>query len=200
MSITPRWAQGLLAASMALAASPALAAPDVGQMFANFSDSATSIMRLVVWAGWLLGIIIGAKALLSLKEYSESGGRTQLKTPIGLFLIGACLVAIPGTISVATETMSLGQNTALEVFSDGGGTGGGVPGMDAAIRGVLLFVKLIGHIAFVRGFLILKRLAEGQQGAEMGRGVAHILGGAAAINITETIRILANTVGMPLPL
>ena len=183
--------------SVLLLLSPqASAAPNVAEMFANFASSAASIIYLVVGAGVLLGVVVTFKAALSLKEYSESGGRTSLKTPLILAIVGAMLVSLPGTINMATETMSLGSNTALNVFSVGGG--GGIPGMDAAIKGVLLFVKLIGHISIVRGLLIFKRVGEGQQGAEAGRGLTHILGGAAAVNINTTIDLLSNSVGLSL--
>ena len=71
--------------------------------------------------------------------------------------------------------------------------GGGAPGVAEALKGVLLFVKLVGHIAFLRGFLILKGVAEGSQGQTVGRAITHILGGAAAINIDTTVDFLVNT-------
>ena len=195
----PPYIASLFVLMLSSVPSVAWAMPDIGDMFANFASSSVSLMNLVVGAGFVLGILISGKSLMSFKEYSESGGRTQLKTPIGLFFVGICLIALPGSINVATETLSLGANSGTNLFSEGGG-GGGIPGMDAAMRGVLLFVKLVGHIAIFRGFLIVKRAAEGQQGGEMGRALTHILGGAAAVNINQTINILANTVGMPMPL
>jgi len=168
----------------------------VDTMFANFGKSAIRIIKLVVFAGIIIGIFISCVGVVKLKEYSESGGRTTFKTPLMLIFVGVMLVALPGTINMATETMSLGANTGTAVFSIGKASSM-PPGMDAAIKGVLLFIKMVGHIAIVRGFFILKRLGEGQQG-EMGRALTHILGGALAVNINKTVEILANTVGMPL--
>ena len=168
----------------------------IDDMFASFASSAASLIYLVVGGGFLLGLIVSFKAALSLKEYSESGGRTSFKTPMTLAVVGALLVALPGTINMATETMALGANTGLAVFDVGGSDT--MPGLGAAMQGVLLFVKLIGHIAIVRGLLIFKKAGEGGQGGEVGRGLTHILGGAAAVNINKTIEILAATVGFPL--
>lgn len=179
---------------------PSWAAPDIGQMFASFSDSSIQLMKLVVGAAFVLGIALSAKAALAFKEYAENGGRTQLKTPLGLMLAGILLVVFPGTVNMATETLSLGQASG-SVLSDMGGGGASATGMmSAAMTGVLLFVKLVGHIAIFRGILILKRAAEGQQGGEIGRALTHIFGGAAAVNINATIELLANTVGMDLPI
>ena len=171
--------------------------PNIAEMFANFSDSSIALMSIVVAAAFLTGIAITFKGLLSLKEYADSGGRVPLKTPFIILLVGVLLVAMPGTINMATETMALGKNTGTQVFAE---TSSDAPaGMDSALRGILLFVKLIGHIAVFRGLLILHRGSQGQE-ASFGRGVTHILGGAAAININATVNLLASAVGMPMPI
>ena len=126
-----------------------------------------------------------------MKEYSEGGGRTKLSTPILLAVIGATLISFPIATNIATETMALGAATGTELSRVP--SGGGAPGAAAALKGVLLFVKMIGHIAFLRGFLILKGVAEGSQNQTVGKALTHILGGAAAININATVEILANT-------
>lgn len=170
--------------------------PNIADMFANFSESSIALMSIVVAAAFFIGLLVTFKGILSLKEYADGGGRTQLKTPLLVLLTGVLLIALPGTINVATETLALGQNTGTHVLAE---TSSSAPaGMDSALRGILLFVKLIGHIAVVRGVLILKRGAEGQQ-ESFGRGVTHILGGAAAININATVSILASVFGMPMP-
>ena len=87
--------------------------------------------------------------------------------------------------------MALGAATGTELSRVP--SGGGAPGAAAALEGVLLFVKMIGHIAFLRGFLILKGVAEGSQNQTVGKALTHILGGAAAININATVEILANS-------
>jgi intracellular multiplication protein IcmC len=58
-----------------------------------------------------------------------------------------------------------------------------------------LFVKLIGLIAAVRGFLIFKKLGEGGGQAGVGVGLTHVLGGAMAVNIETTYNLLKNSVG-----
>ena len=62
--------------------------------------------------------------------------------------------------------------------------------------GVIYFIRLIGYIAFVRGFLLLNQAGSGQQGQQgsIGRGLTHIFGGAAAINLKEFATIIGNTI------
>lgn len=181
---------------------PGLAAtsiPDIGQMFSNLSSSSITLMKLVSGCAFVAGIYLAYRSAMAFKEYADGGGRTQLKTPFGIMLAATLMIAFPGTINMATETLALGQNTG-SVLSESGGGGGAVGMMSSALTGVLLFVKLVGHIAIFRGILMLKKIAEGQQGAEVGRALTHIFGGAAAVNINATISLLANSVGMTLPI
>lgn len=179
-----------------LLASPSLAfaqtAPSIDEMFANFSSSAVALMTLVRWMALPVGLFISYRALMSLKEYADSGGRqVKLSTPIMLAALGAVLIAFPVATNIATETLALGAATGTSLSRVP--AGGGAPGVQAALEGIMLFVKLVGHIAFFRGFLILKGVAEGAQGQSVGRALTHIFGGAAAINIGATINILSNT-------
>jgi len=187
-------------ATFALPSWAVTSVPDIGQMFSNFSSSSIQLMRLVSGAAFLMGIFLAYRSAMAFKEYSESGGRTQLKTPFGIMLAATLMIAFPGTINMATETLSLGANTGSVLSESGGGGGGAVGMMSSALTGVLLFVKLVGHIAIFRGILMLKRVAEGHQNAEVGRALLHIFGGAAAVNINGAINLLSKTVGLNLPI
>lgn len=184
-----------IALLVVLALLPSLAmaqqAPSIDQMFSNFGSSSVALMTLVRWMALPVGLFISFKALLSLKEYAEAGSRTRLSTPIGLALVGAFLILFPWATNVATQTIALGSATGTQLSRVP--AGGGAPGVQAALEGVMLFVKLVGHIAFFRGFLLLKGVAEGNQQATIGRALTHIFGGAAAINIGATVNMLANT-------
>lgn len=166
-------------------------APSIDEMFANFRTSSIAIMNLVRWMALPVGLFISFRALLSLKEYTESGGRVKLSTPIILAALGATLIAFPVATNIATETIALGAASGTQLSR--APSGGGAPGVQAALEGILMFVKMIGHIAFFRGFLLLKGVAEGNQQATVGRALTHIFGGAACINIDVTVEILANS-------
>ena len=181
--------------TMLMIAPPAFAAPGgAADMFANFYSSGRQIFNFLGGAAFVAGFLITASSVFKFKEYAESGGRMTLKTPIMLLVAGVLLVGLQSTISIASGTMGLGPmdfgvSRVGNVSNDG---------FNAAMRGILMFVKVVGVIAVFRGILILKKIGEGQQGGEMGRALTHILGGAAAVNINATINMLANTVGMTL--
>lgn len=174
-------------------------APSAASMFENFSEASEELMDLVVAVSLVGGIVVTIIGLLKFREYTEAGGRMKLTVPLGLVAVGCMMVIMPGMINTATETLSLGANTGKSLLSQGNPGGGDVPAaMAGAISGILLFVKLIGHIAFFRGLLILKGMSEGNQQATIGRALTHLFGGAAAININLTANMLSATFGMPL--
>lgn len=165
------------------------AAVNIGTMFANGSNLWVEGMQLARGVSFVAGMLISGAALFKLKEVGD--GRTQLKTPIIWAVAGAFLMALPGTIETATQTLSLGSNSAFSLLSNSHTTSGDAQ-VEAAVSGVLLFIKLVGHIAFVRGFFLLKEYGGGKEGT-LGRAMTHIFGGAACINIETTFGILANT-------
>ena len=66
--------------------------------------------------------------------------------------------------------------------------------MIAPIVGI---IQLIGLFAFLRGWMILARL--GKQGAQPGttsKGIVHLIGGILAVNITTTVNVVVNTLGL----
>lgn len=195
---------GLFVVALLAAATPQLAfaqgMPSAASLFENFSDASIIMMDLVVGIAFIAGIFISLFGLLKFKEYSEAGGRMKLSTPLGIIAVGALLVIMPGIINTTTETLSLGANTGKTLLSVNPGGSEAVAAMAGAMKGILLFVKLIGHLAFFRGLLILKSLSEGAQGATIGRALTHIFGGAAAININATASLLAATFALPLPM
>lgn len=166
---------------------------NIGTMFSNSSDTWVEGIQLSRGVSYIAGIILSCAALFRLKEEASShtNQRHGVKAPIILFCVGAFLISLPGTIDTATETLSLGDNSAMNLLSQTH-TDTGDAQVESAINGVLLFIKLIGHISFIRGFFLLKDFGNGKDGT-FGRAITHILGGALAINIETTVGILSAT-------
>ncbi len=181
-----------IAAAAPWAHASAQSAPNIAQMFSNFSSASVSLMNLAVGIAFVMGLFVTGIGIITLRRYVDEQGRMSLAKPFAIIFVGAALVALPGFIDTATNTLGLGSNTGTQLLSQPN-LGSSVPGMDQAIAGVLLFVKLLGHVAFIRGFFLLKRLGEGDQQASLSRAMTHILGGAMAININATIGMLGAT-------
>lgn len=68
--------------------------------------------------------------------------------------------------------------------------------LNQVIQALLLFVALVGMIAFIRGWLVLRAFADGQQGVTLAQGLTFLVGGALAINLGHLVNALQATVGV----
>jgi hypothetical protein len=64
-----------------------------------------------------------------------------------------------------------------------------------AVNAALSFVQIIGFIAFVRGWMIMKKVVEGGGNVSMAQGMTHIIGGVLAVNIAPFLKIMDTTFG-----
>jgi len=168
----------------------------IDKMFANFAASSVALTRLVKYASYIIGLFL---VINSIFKFSQLGSNQQLtaKTPITMFFVGISIFALTGAVSMATATMAMGAGPGQILMPSAPAFGAATA---AGLQGVFLFIRLVGYIAFVRGWLLLNQAGQGKEGT-IGRGLTHIFGGVAAINITVTAKILANTLapGMVLP-
>lgn len=65
--------------------------------------------------------------------------------------------------------------------------------METIIEAVMIFVAIVGYIAFLRGWFVLRAFADGQNGATVAQGLTFIIGGTLAINLGELINAIMTT-------
>lgn len=68
--------------------------------------------------------------------------------------------------------------------------------IEAVVEAVMGFVMIVGYIAFIRGWLVLKSFADGAQGATLAQGLTFLFGGTIAINLGELVNMLQTTLGI----
>lgn len=160
-----------------------------GVGFVAFASSIPALMSLVNVGAATAGGFLMLKAILDLPHLET--GRTSasrvgwtMASGVGLWSLLPMIDMAMGSQG-ATET----SNVLTAHLSQGGSEA-----FEKTIHSVLLFVSFVGLIAFVRGTLILKAIGENRDGA-MGRALTHLLAGAAAMNISWTVGILAKSIG-----
>lgn len=120
------------------------------------------------------------------------GGMGTLMTFIAagaLFSSGNSMAAFSNSIfgnSSATSSILISS----DVIQDG------AENVQNVIRAMLGFVMLVGFIAFIRGWFVLKAFADGQSGATLAQGLTFLLGGTIAINLGDFVQALSNTLGI----
>ncbi len=175
----------------------------VGDMFANGQASFEALIRLVKAASYIIGIFLVMGSIYKFSQLGKTAGGPPVspKTPIVMFFAGIGIFALTNSISIATATMAMGSGPG-QILVTGTGGAGWTAQTTAAMTGVLTFIRLVGYIAFIRGWLMLNQSAQpNAQHGLLGRALTHIFGGVAAINVTIFAKILANTFapGVPLP-
>jgi intracellular multiplication protein IcmC len=167
----------------------------------NLTPSLLELQKLVSGAAYLLGVHFLIKGIMALKHAGEGrshmGQQHSLKEPILYLTSGAMLIYLPTAMDIILKTV-YGSNDILSYNALEAGN----PIIDALFGSsgifggdLVIFIQLIGLIAFVRGWVILAKSSSQQGGhqASFGKAVMHIFGGILAINIVQTINIVNNT-------
>lgn len=171
---------------------------NIQSMFANFKSSGDSLIRLTQVAAYMIGVFLVMGSVFKFAQVGQ--GQVTIRSPIIMFFAGIALIALTGTLAVLTQTMSMGSGPGNILMPSGGGL---AASKAQAIMGVLTFIRLIGYIAFIRGWLLINQYgaASQPQPGLLSKALIHMVGGVAAINVQITAKILANTFapGMPIP-
>jgi hypothetical protein len=168
----------------------ALAETNLGTMFANFTESAAALTELVRYSSYIIGLFLVVGATFKFMK-NANDPREGLKAPLVMAACGFGIFALTSSISIVSQTMSLGDGPGAILAPSGSGINAA---SSAALQGVITFVRLLGYIAVIRGWLLLVAYGNGKTDGTMGRGLVHILGGVAAIHLVPTVKLLANSV------
>lgn len=153
------------------------------------------LMGAFAYLAGIILIMIGISRLLK-SEQDGPRGPAGIGT-VMTFLIGGALLASEelmgavsssffGTAAVKTKGM-LQYTSGLE---DGGAHA------NAVIAAIVAFMTILGWISFLRGFFIIRGVAEGDSQSSPMAGITHILGGALAVNIGPVLNAVQTTLGI----
>ena len=178
-------------AATAMIAEPAMAA-DIGTMATNFKESIPGMAMLVGKAVPIFGVGLIISALLASTRVET--GKATAKQVMWTLFVGSAMIALGSSIGSigATAGFADSKNNILTgQFKDVAGGGA----QCSAVGGVLMWIQFIGLVGFGRGLLLWHKFGSGREEDGLWRGLTHLLGGSAAMNITTTAMIFANTFG-----
>lgn len=172
-------------------------------MMVNFmADIWTPMMVLVPAFCYLAGIaliIIGISRLLKTAQEGPRGpsGAGTIMT----FLVGGALLSADAMMGAFSNSLfpTLGgdlQTYGVLTFSTAGIAASDVAHIETVIAAILAFMMIIGWISFVRGFFILREVAEGNSQASLMAGMTHLFGGAMAVNLGPVLNAVQSTFGL----
>ena len=141
-------------------------------------------------------IIIGISRLLKSAQDGPRGpgGFGTLMT----FLVGGALLSFD-SMAGAFEGSMFGSGNITTYANIGFAAAMTAPEIahtQAVISAVLAFMMIVGWISFVRGWFIIRDVAEGNHGASLMAGMTHVFGGALAINLGPLLNAVQSTLGL----
>ena len=169
-----------------------------------FADISQDLVRIKTTAlGQVWSMLIGLSqvmavgfaflAVLKLKKFGQNSqmaaSHPSLLGPIMNLFIAAALFFLPLTLDTLINTMWGYDYNSVKSYIPTSNSN-----WDALMLPVVIIIRIIGLIAFIRGWVILGRAtSEGAQPGTIGKALTHIVGGILGINIVGTITILQNT-------
>jgi hypothetical protein len=167
-------------------------------LIGNIWQPMQGIMTGFAWLAGLILIIIGISRLLRSEQEGPRG-------PMGIgtimtFLVAGVLLSLNNVLGAAVFSIfrtgsGASQNDATLTYTDGM-SAAAAGHADAVIGAIMAFVAILGWISFIRGFFIMRGVAEGNSQASMMAGVTHIIGGAVAVNLGGFIEAVQVTLGI----
>ena len=165
------------------------------KLVALMKDVWEPLQWLFVGFSYLAGIVLIMIGISRLLKSEQEGARGPMGIgTIMTFLVAGVLLSLNRTLGAAVTSVfdSQGKNNAALSYT-AGMDGAAIGHANAVIGAIMAFVAIIGWVSFIRGFFIMRGVAEGNSQASMMAGVTHIIGGAIAVNLGAFIEAVQTT-------
>jgi intracellular multiplication protein IcmC len=160
----------------------------------NLQTHLPPVIQLIVASAYVMGLWFICLAILKLKAYGHQtvfmSTHASITGPLTYLVIGLVLFYCPTIVGTVNYTFWGYGTESIIAYPDSASTS-----LSGILDPVVAIVRVMGYIAFIRGWVILTRLGHqggGGQGT-IGKGIIHIVGGIMAINVVGTWYIIQNT-------
>lgn len=169
-----------------------------GLMMKVMANGYMPFIRLLQFFCYVSGTILLLVAVHRFTKTAQQGpqGPFGLGT-VGTFILAGVLFSLGPSIGTFTETFFGGRDSFTSVdFLALAGQADAKLHAENVIISILAFMIIVGIISMVRGFFILRGLAEGNQQMTMMAGLSHIIAGAILVNFGQFANIIQETIGL----
>ncbi len=164
----------------------------------NLASHMPQMIRLVVAVSYLSGVLFIAMGVLKLRAYGQQtvmmSTHADARGPLIYIIVGTILVWFPHMVETGIYTLwgyGLDEANSLHYVETIGNAE-----FQRVIEPVIAIVRVVGYIAFLRGWFMIAKMGQqgGSQPGTMSKAILHIIGGILAIHIQGTWQVLDNTV------
>lgn len=147
--------------------------------------------------------IAGAALLLIAIHRFTKTAQDGPRGPAGLgtvatFVLSGVLFSIAPSVGMLTETLfgSRDSMTNVEFLALEGSLGDANGHAQNVVISILAFMMIVGILSIIRGFFVLRGVAEGNQQMTMMSGISHLVAGAILVNFGQFANIIQTTLGI----
>jgi intracellular multiplication protein IcmC len=171
-----------------------IAKKDLAQMIENLQSSIRGLWVFMVATSYIMGISFIMVAVFKLKKFGQArtmmDNNASITGPAVYLVVGVALIYLKDMANVVLATVWSNADVDSLVSWQGGGQVG-LFNLSGAMQNL---IRLVGLIAFIRGWVMLAKLgSESRQPGTLSKGLLHIFGGILGINIGGTLDLLHGT-------
>ncbi len=167
----------------------------ITQFIGNIAAPAIILLEAFAYIGAIALLIVG---IIRLTKTAQEGprGPAGLGTLMTFIASGALfsfsdMAGIFSNSLFGTSTVATFSSISTTVI-----TAADAAQVEPVIDSVMVFVMIVGLIAFVRGLFVLKSFADGNTQTSLAQALTFLIGGTMAINLGQLINFLEKTVGV----
>lgn len=166
----------------------------------NLVSYIPSFNALLASLCWIIGALFVISSVFhASRRYDFGVSQGSWKAPIAKFVIGVCFIALPSLITTMIGTFwgTSEPESAEAIFQYAPKMTGIFEDNDTRklVINLVLIVKVIGFIGFVRGLFLLNHAASGTGGARtFGQGMTFVIASTMAINFPLFIMLIEKLV------
>ena len=178
-----------------LTSSGARGTGDLSNWLYNLATQIPALIRFIVIFAYISGFGFLMMAIIKFKRCAQgismASTHEGVSGPLILLVVAAGLLYFAGFVEMGSQTI-FGQDSLIAYQNSS--LEGSMATFGNMIGSIILILRLVGYIAFIKGLYILSKLGGGQaQQGTLSKAIVHLVGGILAVNVEATYIILFNT-------
>ncbi|HYF97495.1 MAG TPA: hypothetical protein VD770_00785, partial [Coxiellaceae bacterium] len=173
---------------------PSLAFADIAFNTTTLMTNIGILAKIVQTVSVVMGVGLVFMGIMKLKHYGEMRSMMNTQGNLGqaifTILAGVILLALPTMLSSFLLAF-WGTANPLPYPTNND------PGVNALLPPIIMFVRLVGVISFIRGVILLSHLGKegGYQQGSLGKALIFMIGGILCVHIVGTAQLLESILG-----
>jgi hypothetical protein len=165
------------------------------------TDVKDPVLSLAFMVAFFFGVLIVAQTLYAMSGVNFEKQQLSPAQMITRLVFGGLLMSSWSLYQIVTTTVlnftTIPNATASTLaWSQEALNGATATRVNNAMNAVLVWVQMVGVIAFLRGWFTLKGSLDGSANAPKSAGLTQVIAGALCINMPSTVKMIQNTLGV----